>query len=198
MHNPYQAPLADLGRQAPPADSDAAQPGGFWRRLGAHLLDTLFMLPIIGFTFWASSLSRSFYAWWIVPSLLITAFYSVYLVQRYGGTPGKRLMKLRIQMADGSPVSAKSAALRTSIITLLATLSSAAEAVAALSIDDASYLAMGMWERMEALGEAGPAWQLLLTVLMQVWIWGTCIVLLVNSRRRAPHDFLAGTVVVKG
>jgi uncharacterized RDD family membrane protein YckC len=198
MQNPYQAPLADVDCQPLAAGADVAEPGGLFARIGAHLLDTLIMLPVIAFTFWASSLSRSFFAWWVVPGFLISLFYSVYLVQRHGGTPGKRVMQLRIQMADGSPVSARAALVRTSVITALATLSSVAEAMAALSMDDASYLAMGMWERLEGLGAAEPSWQLLVSVLMQVWIWGTLIIMLTNGRRRAPHDFLAGTVVVKG
>jgi hypothetical protein len=34
-------------------------------------------------------------------------------------------------------------------------------------------------------------WGTVAGILMQVWIWGSLVVLLVNQRRRAVHDFLA-------
>jgi hypothetical protein len=33
-------------------------------------------------------------------------------------------------------------------------------------------------------------WGTVAGILMQVWIWGSLVVLLVNQRRRAVHDFL--------
>jgi uncharacterized RDD family membrane protein YckC len=196
MHNPYQAPVADLDSEVSAPSNDVPQPAGFWRRVGAHLIDTLIMLPIIGFTFWASAQSRNFYAIWLLPSLLIGAFYSIYLVHRLGGTPGKKVMKLRIQMADGAPISARAAVVRAAAIMLLAAVSTAAQAVAAASLDDGSYYGLGFLERSEALNAASPLWGTVAGILMQVWIWGSLVVLLVNQRRRAVHDFLAGTVVV--
>jgi len=34
-------------------------------------------------------------------------------------------------------------------------------------------------------------------ILMQVWIWGEFLTMLFNKKRRAVHDFMAGTVVVR-
>lgn len=34
-------------------------------------------------------------------------------------------------------------------------------------------------------------------VVQQVWFWSEIVVLLSNKKRRAVHDFIAGTVVVK-
>ncbi|XLZ70250.1 RDD family protein [Massilia sp. SR12] len=196
MQNPYQAPVADLSDASLLPSDEGVQPAGFWRRVGAHLLDTLFMLPVVGLTYWGSSLSRYFYAWWVVPGLLIGLFYSGYLVQRFGGTPGKLLMKLRVEMADGSAVSTKAAFLRAGVLQLIGLATSLGLALSALAMDDATYLSMGFMQRSEALTSSGPGWQFALTIAMQVWIWGSLVVLLVNKRRRAPHDFIAGTVLV--
>ncbi|WP_255590049.1 hypothetical protein [Marinicella meishanensis] len=32
---------------------------------------------------------------------------------------------------------------------------------------------------------------------MMVWYWSELLVMLTNERRRALHDFIAGTVVIK-
>lgn len=196
MHNPYQAPAADLNGVTNASSEEGVQPAGFWRRVGAHLIDTLAMLPVIAFTYWGSSLSRQFYAWWVVPGVLIGLFYSGYLVRRYGGTPGKLLMKLRVEMADGSAVSTKAAFLRAGVLQILGAASSVGLALSALTMDDASYLAMGFMQRADVLSNSGPSWQFALSILLQVWIWGSLVLLLVNKRRRAPHDFIAGTVLV--
>lgn len=196
MQNPYQAPAADLNSAPNAAADEGVQPAGFWRRVGAHLLDTLFMLPVVGLTYWGSSLSRNFYAWWLVRGVLIGLFYSCYLVRRYGGTPGKLLMKLRVEMADGSAVSTKAALLRAGVLQALGLATSLGLALSALAMDDATYLSMGFMQRSEALSSSGPAWQFALSIALQVWIWGSLVVLLVNKRRRAPHDFIAGTVLV--
>jgi len=37
----------------------------------------------------------------------------------------------------------------------------------------------------------------IITVLSNIWIWSEVIVLLFNKRKRAIHDFIAGTVIVK-
>jgi len=42
-----------------------------------------------------------------------------------------------------------------------------------------------------------PAWYSLVSTLSQVWWWSEFIVLLFNKRKRAIHDFMAGTVVIK-
>ena len=34
-------------------------------------------------------------------------------------------------------------------------------------------------------------------MLLQIWIWSELIVMLTNRRRRALHDFIAGTVVIR-
>lgn len=196
MHNPYQAPDANLDSPLPAAADGVAEPGRLLPRFGAHLIDTVIMLPVIAFTFWAAAMSRYFYVMWVVPSVLISLFYYVYLVQRFGGTPGKLLLKLRIQMLDGTPVTLKAALLRASVITAISLALSVGEALGALAMDDASYEGLDIFERSEALSAAAEAWGMVPEILMQVWIWGTLLFLLLNKRRRAPHDYMGGTAVV--
>ncbi|MNR36189.1 hypothetical protein D3C85_1540850 [compost metagenome] len=46
------------------------------------------------------------------------------------------------------------------------------------------------------LVEQAPLWYPAVNVALQVWIWGEFITMLLNKRRRAVHDYMAGTVVV--
>jgi uncharacterized RDD family membrane protein YckC len=196
MHNPYQAPVADL--DLPKQHDSHAMPdvGGFWLRVGAKIIDFLVLSPIVGLTYWLSSLSRYFYLWSVIPSMLLALFYSVYLVRRYGGTPGKLLLKLRVQMADYSPVTFKAALIREAPMMLMGAASSLGLGLAAIGMDDAAYKAYGFFERSTVLAASGAEWVPIVSWVINGWTWVAVIVMLVNKRRRAVHDFLAGTVVV--
>lgn len=196
MHNPYQAPVADLDFPVTQESNSNPVVGGFWLRVAAKLIDFLIMLPVVGLTFWLSALFRTFYLWAVLPSMLLGTFYSVYLVRRYGGTPGKLILKLRVQMRDGGPVSLGAAVVREAPMILMGAATNLGLGLAALSMDDGSYHALGFLQRSQALMAAGPGWLLVNTWLTNGWSWADAIVLLLNKRRRAVHDFLAGTVVV--
>jgi uncharacterized RDD family membrane protein YckC len=196
MHNPYQAPTADLDVPAPQDSNAESAVGGFWLRFAAKIIDFIIMLPVVGLTYWLSAQFRPFYLWAVIPSVLFALFYSVYLVRRYGGTPGKLVLKLRIQMKEGDPVSLKAALIREAPMMLMGAASNLGLGLAALSMDDSTYHALGFMQRSQALMADGAAWVTLNAWLINGWTWIGAIVLLLNKRRRAVHDFLAGTVVV--
>lgn len=196
MHNPYQAPVANL--DVPIAQELGAESGvgGFWLRLAAQLLDVLFMLPFIGLNLWLGTVWRYFYAVWVIPGTLIGMFLTVYLVLRYGGSPGKLILKLRIQMKDGARVTTKAAVLRVAPLMALSVATSIGTAYAAILMDEATYRSIGFMQRSAVLSASAPGWSTWASMLMQVWMWVSVPVMLLNKRRRAIHDFLAGTVVV--
>jgi uncharacterized RDD family membrane protein YckC len=92
-----------------------------------------------------------FGVYFLGPNLLFGWFYGAYLVKRFGGTPGKLLMGIRIRKVDGSRVGSREAVLR--------------------------YLPEGIIALVSGVLLLQPP-------------------LLTNRRRRALHDFIAGTVVV--
>lgn len=169
---------------------------GFWRRLFAFAIDAILLLPLIYLANYLSSKTQWYFALWLIPGTAFGLWFSVYLVHRYGGTPGKLLANIRIRMLDGSPVTKKAALVRYSVIFLLSIVQSVILAIAAIDVPDAVYFSGGFIKRMEAvIAAGGPICKWLETVL-QLWIWGEFVVMLFNSKRRAAHDFMAGTVVV--
>jgi len=197
MHNPYQAPVANLDVPFVQEPGAEAEVGGFWLRLAAQLLDVLFMLPFIGLNLWLGSVWRYFYAVWVIPGTLIGMFLTVYLVRRYGGSPGKLVLKLRIQMKDGARITTKAALIRVAPLMVLSLLTSIGTAYAAILMDEATYSSIGFMQRSAVLGASAPIWSTLASTLMQVWMLASIPIMLLNKRRRALHDFLAGTAVVR-
>jgi uncharacterized RDD family membrane protein YckC len=171
---------------------------GFWRRFGAFWIDFLVLLPLIGIAYYFGEQTRLFQLYWFIPGLLFGLWYHVYLVARYGGTPGKLLLDMRIAMTDGSPATTNAAALRYSVLFVLSILSSLALLLAVLKMTDEEYFSLAYIERAGRMVELAPPWYQTVNLFMQIWIWSEFLTMLFNKKRRAIHDFMAGTVVVKG
>ena len=169
---------------------------GFWRRFGALWLDFLFFLPLTGFVFWMNERFRLFQAVYVIPGCIIGIVYGVYLVKRFGGTPGKVIAGLRISKLDGSPIGYKEAIVRALPEFSLGLLMSIGLALATLKMSDSDYASLGYMDRNRQLMTLTPAWFTPVQILQTIWVWSEFIVLLTNKKRRALHDFIAGTVVV--
>lgn len=177
-------------------DADRLRYAGFWPRLGALLLDALILLPLSLLAVWGSNHYRWFYLYSLVPSSVLGLFYSVYLVGRWGGTPGKLLVGIRIRKLNGEPVGYGRAFLRHLPDFVLGLLMSLALILAVSHMTDAEYYTASSLERARRIRECAPSWLGPFEVVQGLWIWGELVVLLTNRKRRALHDFLAGTVVV--
>jgi len=171
---------------------------GFWLRFAALWLDMLVMSPIIGLVWWGNEHFRLFDLYFFIPNMVFGFFFSVYLVQRFGGTPGKRLMKVRIVKVNGNPVTYREALIRYTPEWIMTVASSVALMVAALHLSDVQYFAApSLIERTQLLKSATPNWDKPIQLALNIWIWSEFIVLLTNKKRRALHDFIAGTVVIR-
>jgi uncharacterized RDD family membrane protein YckC len=200
-HNPYAAPKAPVADETAPENAFAAgeevEYGGFWRRVGAHILDSLILAPLAILVYFGAQFSPLFYVIYVIPGILVALFYSVYLVKRYGGTPGKRILDLRIVMADGSPVTGSAAMVRYSVMLVLSTIPSVGMAFASMNVSTEGYDTLGFFERMQLIEASTPSWSLFGSYAIWGWIILCVIVMLVNPQRRAVHDFMAKTLVIR-
>lgn len=198
-HNPYAPPTAGAFINASPtgAPSSQLQYAGFWQRFFAYWMDVVVMLPLTGIAYALGEQSRLFMVYWFIPGLIVGALFHVYLVKRYGGTPGKLLMKTRIAMTDGSAVTTKAALLRYAGLFILSALSGAALITGTLAMSDEMYFSLGYLDRAAKMVELAPKWYYTVSILMQIWIWSEFVTMLMNKKRRAVHDFIAGTVVLR-
>lgn len=197
-NNPY-APPAPVNDKAATSShqSGGLRYAGFWQRFGAYWIDFVVMLPLMGLAYYMGEKSRLFTMYWFIPGLIIGALYQVYLVVRFGGTPGKLLLKTRIAMVDGSPVTLKAACLRYAVLFILSALSGIALIMATLNMSDELYFSLSYMDRAAKMVELAPGWYYTVSMLMQVWIWSEFVTMLLNKRRRAVHDYIAGTVVLR-
>ncbi len=171
---------------------------GFWKRFAALWLDLLIMSPLIGLGWWGMEHFRLYHLCYFIPGTAFGFFYSIYLVKKFGGTPGKRLMKVSIVKVNGGPVTYREALLRYLPEWIMSIGSSIAIMIAAFHLTDAQYFAApSVMERTQLLKSSAPSWYGLIQLVLNIWIWSEFIVMLTNKRRRAIHDFIAGTVVIE-
>jgi uncharacterized RDD family membrane protein YckC len=177
-------------------NTDSLRYAGFAPRLASLMLDFIILLPLTALELWASGHLRLFDVYFLIPGTLFGLFYSVYLVRRFGGTPGKLIVGIRIRKLDGEPVGYREAFLRYSVDFILCLLMSIALVFPLLHMTDAEYQSLSFMDNAKRMTELAPSWYRPLMWVYDVWVWGELIVLLTNRKRRAIHDFIAGTVVV--
>ncbi|MEM9605226.1 MAG: RDD family protein [Pseudomonadota bacterium] len=169
---------------------------GVFRRAGAGIIDTLVLVPFSVAFYYLESLSIGVAIVLAVVASGLYAGYAVVCHACFGATVGKGLMHIRVTQPDGARITWRHAVLRSSPFLVFALLLAIAQIVALLQVDTAAYSAASWLERNRHVVPHLPPWHTVVTVSLNAWIVIECVVLLLNTRQRAIHDFIAGTVVI--
>lgn len=188
---PAASPLARHGFPRVPV-----RYAGFGPRLGAGLVDLLVLLPLVGLTIWLIGVSWGAAAASLVLSSVAFVAYNVGMHGAFGHTVGKRVVGIQVRQEDGRRITWGQAWMRSSVDIGFAVLSTAASLLALQLLPAVLWESMGLWELLKVLDEAEPGWTGTVELLSQLWVWSEVLVVLFNERKRALHDFIAGTVVV--
>ena len=170
---------------------------GFWARLASLLLDTIIIMPVILLTLYLNGLGKEIYFYTLIPNFVFGLWYHIYLTKKYGGTPGKLIAGMKIIKLNGESIEWKEAILRHSVLLFLTLLSVIMMTSCLLSADEAIFNNLGWLKRSQYLMSLSPTFFLIYTWISNIWIYSEFIVLLTNKRKRAIHDFIAGTVIVR-
>jgi uncharacterized RDD family membrane protein YckC len=153
-----------------------------WQRFVALLIDSMVLSAMAGTVAWLMALGLGVVAnvvFAIVYSITPVA-YSVYMHGRFGQTLGKFFLKIRVVSLDGRRISYEQAALRDILPCLL--------------------LPVSLWLSLyvAVTGEQpDPTIYQSLEPLALTWVFLEMATMLLNEQRRAVHDFIARTVVVR-
>ncbi len=171
---------------------------GFWSRFGAGLIDALILLPLSYLLVWLEGFDRTMALIITIPSSILFSMYNVYFNARFGGSLGKLALGIKVTKPDGSKIGWSEAWKRSAVDLFYAVLYLFIEVQALLLINPDTYANAGsLYKRITLLQEHYPFWySSMLYPFYQVWIWSEVFVVLFNKRKRAIHDFIAGTVVI--
>jgi uncharacterized RDD family membrane protein YckC len=168
----------------------------FWQRFAAMWIDFFVLLPVIVIQQFAESVSKVAAFVLVVPIAAAFAAYHIYFHGRFGQTIGKRAMDIRVVRTTGERIGWREAWLRSSVDLVFAVFGVIGSFVALAAVPDSDYYGVGWMQRAHNLAAHQPVWLGWTFTAGQIWIWSEVVVMLFNRRRRALHDFLAGTVVI--
>jgi uncharacterized RDD family membrane protein YckC len=158
----------------------------FWPRFWAGWIDALVFIPIYFLDSWIFShdfIGLINFLYYALVSSLGFYFYSVFMHGRYGQTLGKMAMEIRVYSVDGKHLGYQKAIFRDSIIIVVAVL---------LLIIEAPEIISGV-NPYEAAADNQIFYYLMYAELL--WFVAEFLTMLTNEKRRAIHDFIAGSVV---
>lgn len=167
----------------------------FWQRFAAMWIDFFVLLPLMVVQGLLESVSKGAALALVIPMAVAYAAYSIYCHGRFGQTIGKRVMGIRVVRTSGERIGWREAWLRSSVELCFSSLGVIGSFVALATIADSDYYGVGWMQRAQNLAAHQPSWLGWTMAATQIWVWSEVVVMLFNKRRRALHDFIAGTVV---
>ncbi len=172
---------------------------GFWKRFWAAIIDLIIMVPVVYLYLFVrlKGSDKNLTIIITILSSLVFAMYNVFFNARFGGSPGKLAVGIRVTKPDGSRIGWLEAWKRSSVDVLYTSLIFYVNLLALLQVEAHQYSGLGFSDRSRLLQTYYPPWFSVADVLEQVWFWSELVVLLFNNRKRAIHDFIAGTVVIQ-
>jgi uncharacterized RDD family membrane protein YckC len=168
---------------------------GLFRRFYALIIDSLILLPVSLVSMWVMFSVTGPALVVLIPLSLVAPVYHIWFHARSGQTIGKRVADIRVVSVSGERISWREALRRSSVDVLLGIPTVTAVLLALLQFTDAD-LSLGYLERAQLLEVRGPAWGPYARYAANAWYWSELVFMLFNAKRRALHDFIAGTVVV--
>lgn len=169
---------------------------GFWKRFCAAISDMIVYISVAYAFYHIQSINIDIA---IVASVILASFfpiYSFYFNLKYGGTLGKLAVGIRVTKPNGKRIGAREALLRSIVDIAYGLFFAIFQIYAILQADSETYLTAGYIDRTRLLLPLYPDFSKYTQLLSDGWYWSEMIVLLLNKRKRALHDFIAGTVVI--
>ena len=159
-------------------------------------VDMLVLLPVIGVSLLALTTARTTQLILEYPLAISFAVYNIYFVGHWGQTLGKMALKIKVISLDGGEAGFKRAFYRHVVDLAFSLVASSITVYALLLVTDAEYDPLPVLHRLALLDQINGSWAEIVTWISFVWVASELVVLLFNEKRRAIHDFIAGTVVI--
>lgn len=159
----------------------------FWPRFWAAFLDGAALAPIVWIDqlLWNNTTSTLALGFWALLTQGIYLWYYIGFLYKYGQTPGKMATGVLVLDYNNQKLSFTQAILRNIVLVLLAPVTLVI-VYGNLAEGNIANRGLGDLESMLWIGS-----------VMMIWGVLEMLTMLFNKKRRAIHDYIAGTVVVR-
>jgi uncharacterized RDD family membrane protein YckC len=164
----------------------------FWRRFWAAIIDGIVLQPVswLDRWIWGLGLPIPLLILWFLVANTIGVVYSIVLHGLFGQTVGKRAVGVRVYDVSGGRLSWRQAALRDCFPIVVNTLGLAAGLSMALSGENP-------YEAASLAESSLSPWILVAIWGSVIWLVLELTTMFMNPYRRALHDLIAGSVVMR-
>lgn len=169
---------------------------GFWYRVLASSADKIIITGCAYLFLFIRTYSLAGYIVVTLLGFLFYRFYHIGCVALWGQTPGKMLAKIKIVKLNGAPAGLWNAFLRNSVETTLVTIVLVLELIAAFKVSPAAYDAADLETKKSLIEAFIPNSVVWVSLAENAFVLSEFVVLFLNKKKRAIHDFIAGTVVI--
>jgi uncharacterized RDD family membrane protein YckC len=179
---------------------------GFLKRFLALTIDAFIIIPLsfLPMALFLVSVHRVTAITAILLAVTLGIAYNVVCLALWGKTLGKKVANIKVVRVDGTDISWREAFMRSLVDLIIALISVGGHATAILTVSDELYLAalnaemlspeyMNYMQELERINLV-PAW---FGYLSLAWAISELVTIFFNQKKRALHDFIAGTVVIK-
>lgn len=157
-----------------------------WKRIGAAIVDAIVFSPFLLVNKWLlqNEVPISIHITWSLFSTFAPIFYSVWLHHKYGQTIGKWVAGVKVvHVSEQKNLTLKQAFLRDSFYIAVEVIGLLLFIQASISSSDVSYII--------------PDYDSFADLPATIWLLLEITSMLTNKKRRAVHDFLASSVVIR-
>ena len=168
---------------------------GFAPRALALFIDSVIWIPInIAFHSLFNGKTNSLALLSYLLLIVLSLAHPVIFHAQWGQTLGKMVSRIKVTRLDGKPIGYGKAALRSSVDILLMALYVSGVVSIYATWEGPEWSTLSYMELNAALRERNAS--VLYLTLSLIWTGSELVVLLLNEKKRALHDFIAGTVVI--
>jgi uncharacterized RDD family membrane protein YckC len=172
-------------------------PATFWQRLAAGLIDFLVTALAVFSMGKFGSTSKLFASVIVVPLALFSPVYSTVGHALYGRTLGKYLLKIRVVRLDGTSVGWIEAVRRSSVDTFFSFVWLTGLMVAVSQLPAETFYGQGWSVLYKSLTPQLRPYVGTILNLSGYWTCSEFVTMLLNRNRRALHDFIGSTRVIR-
>ncbi len=181
------------------SSSTSIKYAGFWRRLLAIFIDSLLVYQPLLYVFKKCHLDKSETIISVVLLGFVPSVYNILLLGFKSQTIGMMLVRFKIFKVDMTSINWKNAFLRYVVNVLLALVSVSVGIYFLNLLPADNYLTQTYVQIIDQLRNSFNFYDVFITVSIALtfsWTFSEVIVLLFNEKKRAIHDYIAGTVVI--
>jgi uncharacterized RDD family membrane protein YckC len=169
----------------------------FGQRRGAGVIDFILTAILVFSIGWLCSVSKATSMLLVVPLALVGFVYALVAHARFGRTVGKYILRIKVIGVDGATIGWQKSLRRSAVDGVVGLIWAFGLLTAVEQLSDEAFHGQGWSALYNLLLPLFPAYVAVFLNVSGVWPWSEFVTMMLNKQRRAIHDFIGATRVIR-